>query len=239
MDSTGRRDSLRTSSRPPRPALAPPRAALATAVVALLLVAAFGAYLRFVAVGAPAIDVWWHSVVSVERGSAPYAIAVFLAQVGDGVGAAACTAIIAALCFSLRRPRDAAAVMTAAIIGVAASETFKALVLRSRPTGQLFESHGASYPSGHSMGAAAIAVSVALVAIGSERIGSQLTKLIVAAAVVWVLAMMWSRTALHVHWLTDTLAGALLGFAAAILARRLWFSQAAALAAGSSPAVTR
>ena len=32
----------------------------------------------------------------------------------------------------------------------------------------------------------------------------------------YVLAMMWSRTYLHVHWLTDTIAGALLGVAAAL-----------------------
>lgn len=206
----------------------PPRAAVTASVVALLAIAAFGAYLRFTHAGALGIDAWWADAVSVERGSAAYAIAVFLAQAGDGVGAAACTAILAALCFALRRPRDAAAIITAALLGVAASETLKALVLRTRPTGQLFESHGASYPSGHSMGAAAIAISIALVAVGSERLGARLTNWIIAAALLWTVAMMWSRTALHVHWLTDTLAGALLGTAAAILARRLWFGPAAA-----------
>lgn len=73
------------------------------------------------------------------------------------------------------------------------------------------------------MGAAALAVSVVLVAIGSDRIDSRLRGWITAAAVLWIAAMMWSRTALHVHWLTDTVAGALLGIAAAIIARRLWF----------------
>lgn len=206
----------------------PPRAAVTASVIALLAIAAFGAYLRLTHTGALGIDAWWADAVSVERGSAAYAVAVFLAQAGDGVGAAACTAILAALCFALRRPRDAAAIITAALLGVAASEICKALVLRTRPTGQLFESHGASYPSGHSMGAAAIAVSIMLVAIGSERLGSQLTAWIVAAAALWIVAMMWSRTALHVHWLTDTVAGALLGTAIAILARRLWFDPAAA-----------
>jgi undecaprenyl-diphosphatase len=38
--------------------------------------------------------------------------------------------------------------------------------------------------------------------------------------------MMWSRTALHVHWLSDTLAGALLGFCVAIIVRRIWFGPA-------------
>lgn len=202
----------------------PPRAAVGGALVAILLVAAFGAFLRLTHTGALPIDTWWNSLVTVERGSGPYAVAVFLAQVGDGAGSAALVAILAALCFALRRPRDAAALMTAALIGVACSETAKALVLRARPSGQLFESHGASYPSGHSMGAAALAVSIALIAIGSERLGPQLTRWIVVASGIWIVAMMWSRTALHVHWLTDTIAGAVLGTAAAVLARRLCFS---------------
>ena len=214
------------------PRLTPSRSAVVAAFLAIAVVAAFGAYLRFAAVGVPGADVWWHGVVSVERGGAAYAVAVFLAQAGGSIGAAACTAILAALCFSLRRPRDAAAIMTAALIGVAASETLKALVLRTRPGGQLYESVGPSYPSGHSMGAAAIAVSIALVAIGSERLGSTLTAWICAAAGIWVVAMMWSRTALHVHWLTDTAGGALLGTAAAILARRIWFGPAPARSVG-------
>lgn len=211
----------------------PPSGAVAASFIAVVVIAAFGAYLRFTHTGALGIDAWWADAVSVERGSAPYAVAVFLAQAGDGVGAAACTAILAALCFALRRPRDAGAIITAALLGVAASETLKALVLRTRPTGQLFDSHGASFPSGHSMGAAAIGVSVILVAIGSERLGRRLTGWIAAAAVLWIVAMAWSRTALHVHWLTDTIAGMLLGAAAAVLARRLWFGPP------SAPAIRR
>jgi membrane-associated phospholipid phosphatase len=41
-------------------------------------------------------------------------------------------------------------------------------------------------------------------------------------AAAWVLAMMWSRTGLQVHWLTDTIAGALIGIAAAVLVDELW-----------------
>ncbi|MGO2984225.1 MAG: phosphatase PAP2 family protein, partial [Brevibacterium aurantiacum] len=41
-------------------------------------------------------------------------------------------------------------------------------------------------------------------------------------AAVWILLMMWSRTALQVHWLSDTIAGALIGISAAVLADELW-----------------
>ena len=232
--------SERFSTPPPRDSAktqqTPPPAAVVSAIAAVVLVAAFGAYQRFMQTSAFGVDTWWADVVSIERGSAMFAVAVFLAQVGDGIGAAACVAILGALCFALRRPRDAGAIFTAAILGVLGSEAIKALTLRTRPTGQLFESFGASYPSGHSMGAAAIAVSIILVAIGSERIDAGLRNWIIGAAALWVIAMVWSRTALHVHWLTDTLAGALLGAATAILARRLWFGPAPRRAVGTSSA---
>src|SRR5699024_263398 len=35
-------------------------------------------------------------------------------------------------------------------------------------------------------------------------------------AAAWVRAMMWARTGLQVHWLADTIAGALIGSAAAV-----------------------
>ncbi|MDN5808069.1 MAG: phosphatase PAP2 family protein [Brevibacterium sp.] len=41
-------------------------------------------------------------------------------------------------------------------------------------------------------------------------------------AFAWIVLMMWSRTALQVHWLSDTIAGALIGISAAVLADELW-----------------
>src|SRR5690606_15802608 len=86
---------------------------------------------------------------------------------------------------------------------------------------------GSSYPSGHSMGAAALAVSLAFAVSSLHRhqranvsVATVRTMWIVAAA--WTLAMMWSRTALGVHWLSDTIAGALLGCAAAVIAQSIW-----------------
>lgn len=199
----------------------PASGTVAWAIAGLALIAIFGGFLRFVSSDPLGIDSWWFGVVSIERGSAWHAIAVFMAEAGSGIGAASCSAIAAALLLALRRPRDAAAVATAMVLGVAASELSKALVLRPRPWDQLYSATGSSYPSGHSMGAAALAVSLLLVALGSELLSRSTTRWIAVAAITWVLVMMWSRTALHVHWLTDVLAGALLGLCAALLARRL------------------
>ena len=203
-----------------------PRSATPWAVLGIVAVLIGGAYFRF-ASGAPVgIDEWWHGVTATERGSAPYAVAVFLAEVGGSIGAAACTAIVAALLLVLRMRRDAGAVVTAMILGVLASETIKAVVLRTRPWDALYPTHGTSYPSGHSMGAAALAVSILLAVAGSERVSDRALAWTRVAAATWILTMMWSRAALHAHWLSDTIAGAVLGAAVAVLARRLWIRPA-------------
>lgn len=191
-------------------------------LLALVAFVALGSYLRFVSSDPFVVDEWWHGVVTVSPGSAEYAVAVFLAQIGGGAGAMACTIIAASALLALRRPRDAAAVATAVVLGVAASELTKALVLRERPWDQLYESSGSSFPSGHTMGAAALAVSLALAIKDGDQLAPLFSKWVWPLSAAWMLLMAWSRTALHVHWLSDTLAGALLGACAAILARRIW-----------------
>ena len=76
------------------------------------------------------------------------------------------------------------------------------------------------------MGAAALAVSLALVVTYSSAFSDTATRWVWVVSITWILLMMWSRTALHVHWLSDTVAGAVLGASAAILARRFWVSRA-------------
>lgn len=190
------------------------------AVIALLAVIAGGAYFRLVS-GAPlGIDSWWRDLVEINRGSYSWAIAVFFAETGSAVGAAAMTAIAAALLLVWGERRDAGSLATAMLLGVGASELLKAIVLRPRPGGQLYAVVGSSYPSGHSMAAAALAVSLALIASAALPLVWARWAWVLAGA--WILLMMWSRAALRVHWLTDTIAGALLGAAIAVLSRRLW-----------------
>lgn len=209
------------------PDLAPPRAATAWAVVGLAAVLAFGAYLRFVAQGPLGIDEWWHGIAGVTRGSVPFAVAAFLAEVGSGLGAAVCAAIAAALFFALRMPRAGATVMTAMLLGVAGSQLLKMLVARPRPWDQLYSSNGHSYPSGHTMGAAALVVSLALIVRYSGWVTRQQAVWVNLAAAGWIVLMAWSRTSLHVHWLSDTVAGAILGTVSAFVAFALWKPQRA------------
>lgn len=219
-----------------------------SAVPAILLIIAFGLWLRLEARGPTPIDRSWLDLVGLDRDTVPYWIAVVLAEVGGGTGAVACTGVLAAIFALRRRFRSAGFLVTAMAAGICMSELLKAVVTRLRPIDQLYESTGFSYPSGHSMGAAALAVSLAIIAARAHgrRVRAAQTadtpatdadadddtdpipaprlafhwSFVPAAA--WVLAMMWSRTGLQVHWLTDTIAGALIGIAAAVLVDELW-----------------
>jgi undecaprenyl-diphosphatase len=88
----------------------------------------------------------------------------------------------------------------------------KDLYMRPRPTMSLAETSSWSFPSGHSVVGAAIAVAavIVLVPAGPKRRNLE----IVAAGFAVVMAL--SRVYLRAHWLSDVAAGAALGAAIAI-----------------------
>jgi membrane-associated phospholipid phosphatase len=103
----------------------------------------------------------------------------------------------------------AAVVLSEVLIG-----TLKAVYDRARPPGSLVATSGASFPSGHSIAATVtvIAAVIALVPPGRARVAWG------AAATVFSVLMALSRAYLGAHWLSDALAGVLLGASCALLA---------------------
>ena len=87
----------------------------------------------------------------------------------------------------------------------------KALVTRPRPAGAMLTPHGSSFPSGHAAYAGATTVALVLLFSKPDRKRPRWW----ALAAVITAGMAWSRTYLQVHWLTDVLAGSLLGIAVA------------------------
>jgi membrane-associated phospholipid phosphatase len=85
--------------------------------------------------------------------------------------------------------------------------TVKAAVGRPRPPGALIETTAASFPSGHAIATAVTAVGLVLVLAppGPSRWKWELR------AVEFTAVMALSRVYLRAHWLSDTVAGALLG----------------------------
>jgi undecaprenyl-diphosphatase len=108
--------------------------------------------------------------------------------------------------------------LTAFAVAVVLSEALigplKATYGRARPPGSLVATSGASFPSGHSIAASVtvFAVVIALVPAGRRRVAWGL------AAAFFALLMAASRAYLGAHWLSDAIAGLLLGTSCALLA---------------------
>jgi membrane-associated phospholipid phosphatase len=85
--------------------------------------------------------------------------------------------------------------------------TLKAAIDRPRPPGSLIATSGASFPSGHAIATAVTAVGLVLVLAqpGKKRWRWEVD------AVIFTSVMALSRVYLRAHWLSDTVAGALLG----------------------------
>lgn len=196
-------------------------ATIAVAVLALALVCAVGIWIGLHDGEPFPADSAWRALIGVAPGSAGYTVAATLATVGSSVGVSVCVVVAAVWFFIARRRLDAVALVATAVLGVACSELLKFLIARPRPVDGLLDPPGFSYPSGHSMGAAVLATGLALACIAHVR-PRQARVWVGIAALSWVAIMMWSRTALHVHWLSDTIAGAMLGWAVAVLVRAIF-----------------
>jgi membrane-associated phospholipid phosphatase len=100
-----------------------------------------------------------------------------------------------------------AAFVSAIVVSEVAIGTLKALYDRPRALGSLVETSSASFPSGHAVAASvtAVAAVIALVPEGPRRYRWG------AAAVGFSFMMGLSRTYLGAHWLSDAIAGVLLG----------------------------
>ncbi|MFF4449804.1 phosphatase PAP2 family protein [Streptomyces sp. NPDC001502] len=103
--------------------------------------------------------------------------------------------------------------LTTYLVGSMACVTFlKHLVDRPRPANPLVRVDHGSFPSGHAAGAALLVVIVGALLVPAAR-----RRAWWMAGALFTLAMMWSRTWLYAHWLSDTVAGASVGAGAALL----------------------
>ena len=103
----------------------------------------------------------------------------------------------------------AAVVLSEILIG-----TLKGIYDRARPPGSLVATTGTSFPSGHAIAATVtvVAAVIALVPPGPRRVAWG------TAAAGFSVLMALSRAYLGAHWLSDAIAGVLLGTACALLA---------------------
>jgi undecaprenyl-diphosphatase len=136
-----------------------------------------------------------------------------LGGVGGAVGVA-----LAALTSARRRPRLALQIAIGSLGGVSAELCIKRIFKRERPAllAHLEEVRSTSFPSGHSMAASSLYLTLAFVASRSRRLRAH-RGLALAAAGSLASAIGASRVYLGVHWPTDVLGGLALGTAWASL----------------------
>lgn len=136
-----------------------------------------------------------------------------LALVG-GPGAMAVVAVVCVLVLWSRGLRSWAVVVTATGLGaVVLTRGFKQLYARTRPPSdvQVIQYVTHALPSGHALGSTVVAGVVAAVVMLRPGAGLRARVLAPAVAAAFVLAVGASRVYLGAHWLTDVLAGILLG----------------------------
>jgi undecaprenyl-diphosphatase len=151
-------------------------------------------------------DAVWRAAGAVHNGPAT-AVAVALSWLGSGwVNWPLRAAAILLLAWRTHWLR-----LAAFTLAVVTSELFigpvKSAVDRPRPPGSLIETSAAAFPSGHAIAAAVTAVGLVLVLAepGRTRWRWEVYAVVIASV------MALSRVYLRAHWLSDTVAGALIG----------------------------
>ena len=209
--------SLPAAARQPEHQLvASPGRDIAATVVALVLTAVV-----FAAVadsGALAhiqrADDWWLRLMVSHRSAPATAVAKLFNLLGLVYVTLPVRIAIAGFLAWRRRWWHFAAFVAAVVMSEVLIGTLKGIYDRARPPGSLVATSGASFPSGHSIAASVtiVAAVIALVPPGRRRAWWG------AAAVAFSVLMALSRAYLGAHWLSDAIAGILLGTSCALLA---------------------
>ncbi|GLU90859.1 phosphatase PAP2 family protein [Agromyces sp. NBRC 114283] len=185
------------------------RRVIVAAGVGVLFVALLLGGLIAVRNGVIGLDEGWAGEVIELRGAFGDAVAFTMNRLGGGaIGVFVVPlggAIVLLLC---RRPWGAAFFILASAASAGVVQLLKHLFGRARPEDMLVTSDFGSFPSGHVANAATIAVVVGIIA---PRVW------VWALGVAYTLLMAFTRTYLGVHWLTDTIAGALVGVGVALV----------------------
>ncbi len=165
------------------------------------------------------LDNWWRGVIGQSPDDTLYRgpVAMFFQDLGQIPGAILTIIVIPLLLLIFGRWRSALFFLSALLLGpLVLSQVTKNLVDRPRPAfdeaaglyGPLFTVDHGSFPSGHAVTAGALAIAVAAL-IPPARQALRTVWWVVAALL--MLGMMWQRTLINAHWLSDAFFGLVAG----------------------------
>lgn len=149
------------------------------------------------------IDEWWNALLFDASLTALTGVSRVMNFLGAGWFGVFVVPVAGAVgLLILRRPWSAAFFVVAQIASAGVVQVLKHLFGRARPEEIIVISDFGSFPSGHVANAATLATAAIIL---FPRL------IVVIVGVAWVVVMAISRTVLHAHWLSDTLAGAMIG----------------------------
>jgi undecaprenyl-diphosphatase len=200
---------------PERPALlaAPGRAAALTAVVVVLTVGIFAAVGDHgTLTGIQRLDDAWLRLMVSGRTVPLTAVAKVFNLLGLVYITLPARIAVAGFLALKRRWWQLAAFTAAIVVSEVLIGVLKGIYDRARPPGALVVTTGSSFPSGHAVAASVtvVAAVIALVPPGRRRAWWAL------AAMAFSILMGLSRAYLGAHWLSDAVAGILLGMSCAV-----------------------
>ncbi|MGV8895375.1 MAG: phosphatase PAP2 family protein [Rhodoglobus sp.] len=186
-----------------------PRHAAFVGGLGIVIVLIAGLLISRVGFGLPfGFDQEWHDFLTDHQSTAALAVALFLNIAGGTLVTTIVTVVIAAVLAVRRRFAAATAVALTMVASSVFSTLFKAITARPRPSDATVATGFTSFPSGHATSAAAITIALL---IAFPHVWSRVL------AAVWIPMMAISRNYLLVHWLSDVVAGAVLGASVAFL----------------------
>ena len=205
-----------TAARRPEEALlaAPGRVGAVTAAVVALTAAVFAVVANHgILAHIQRVDDAWLRLMVSGRSAPVTAVAKFFNLLGLVYVTLPVRIAIAGYLALRRRWWRMAAFIGAVVLSEVLIGTLKNVYDRTRPPGSLVATSGASFPSGHAIAASVtvVAAVIALVPAGRRRVAWG------TAAVGFSILMAASRAYLAAHWLSDALAGILLGTSCALL----------------------
>jgi len=165
-------------------------------------------------------DTWWHSVATAPAGYKVSGVPALLDAFGRPPGIVVFLLLMAVLALA-RRWWAVLFTLLCYLVPALFAQVVKNMVDRPRPEDPFVIVDHGSFPSGHCVQTAAFVVLIAVLLSPAVR------RFWWPAGIAFVLVMMWSRTFLAAHWITDTFAGAVLGTGVALL---LWWVFAPLLA---------
>lgn len=165
------------------------------------------------------LDDAWRRLVGSDYGPETGAFPMFFQFLGEGPGALLLLIVIPALLFIVRRWRSALFFISANAATILVSQLTKNLVHRPRPAidvenglfGPLFSVDHGSFPSGHSVTAGFVIVGVAALFPAGKRLAWWIIAAVIGGG------MIWQRTMINAHWLSDTAFGLAAGAATTLI----------------------